>query len=73
MTSLSATADVGAPSELPFDDELTRFHGTMAVLDRDLIAQAGQEDGDLLMKLLQGPLSDAMTHAGQIAMLRRMA
>lgn len=25
------------------------------------------------MRLLQGPLSDAMTHAGQLAMLRRLA
>jgi hypothetical protein len=24
-------------------------------------------------RLLQGPLSDAMTHAGQLAMLRRLA
>ena len=26
-----------------------------------------------LAQLLQGPISDAMTHAGQLAMLRRMA
>jgi len=26
-----------------------------------------------LEQLLQGPLSDAMTHAGQLAMLRRLA
>ncbi len=69
----SASADVSPPSELPFDDELTRFHGSLAVLDRDLIEQAGREEEGVLMKLLQGPLSDEMTHAGQITMLRRMA
>ncbi len=70
---LSDSADADPPAELPFDDELTRFHGVLAALDRDLIAHVEQTDEGVLMKLLQGPLSDAMTHAGQVAMLRRMA
>ncbi len=70
---LADSADADRPAKLSFDDELTRFHGVLATLDRDLIARAEQTDEGVLMKLLQGPLSDAMTHAGQVAMLRRMA
>jgi len=37
--------------------------------------EAGAElrEGMTVERLLQGPLSDAMTHAGQLAMLRRLA
>jgi hypothetical protein len=37
--------------------------------------QAGTElrDGMTPERLLQGPLADALTHAGQLAMLRRLA
>jgi hypothetical protein len=54
------------------DDEIARFHS----LVEDL---AGHLDSASLLtgakeeQLLQGPLSDAMTHAGQLAMLRRLA
>jgi hypothetical protein len=53
--------------------EVERFHGMIADLARHL------EDGDELRddmspeRLLQGPFSDAMTHAGQLALLRRLA
>jgi hypothetical protein len=61
------------PTLLPdFEAEVLRFHSTLADLSRHL------EEGTLLKgttteKLLQGPFSDAMTHAGQLAMLRRLA
>jgi hypothetical protein len=61
-----------APPGLPtLDDEIVRFHETLAALHDDfgnegLTAQISDE------QFLQGPLSDAMTHAGQLAMLRRM-
>jgi hypothetical protein len=61
------------PSRLPrFDEEIARFHETLAALRDDfanpeLSAQISDE------QFLQGPLADAMTHAGQLAMLRRMA
>ena len=53
-------------------EEIARFHDTLAALREDfanpaLAAQISDE------QFLQGPLSDAMTHAGQLAMLRRMA
>jgi hypothetical protein len=61
------------PAPLPtFAEEIARFHETLAGLhtdfaDAELHAQISDE------QFLQGPLSDAMTHAGQLAMLRRLA
>ena len=54
-----------------FAAEVDRFHSTLQAIQRDfadesLNATISDE------QFLQGPLSDAMTHAGQLAMLRRM-
>ena len=54
-----------------FADEIARFHATLAALSGDFA------DGALQARItddqfLQGPLADAMTHAGQLAMLRRL-
>jgi hypothetical protein len=52
--------------------EIARFHAMLADLGRHL--DAGTElRGTTEERLLQGPFSDAMTHAGQLAMLRRLA
>jgi len=62
-----------APPELPtFHDEIARFHETLALLSADF-ADASLEAPISDQQFLQGPLSDAMTHAGQLAMLRRLA
>jgi hypothetical protein len=61
------------PEVLPtFDDEIARFHDMLEILSRhllndELLGQMTEEH------LLQGPFSDAMTHAGQLALLRRLA
>ena len=62
------------PAPLPsLTDEVERFHEMLtdlgALLERDvpLLEQMTEE------RLLQGPFSDAMTHAGQLALLRRLA
>jgi len=62
------------PDPLPsLEDEILRFHSMLQDLARDL------EVGTPLLQemspeqLIQGPFSDAMTHAGQLAMLRRLA
>jgi len=60
------------PAMDTFDAEVARFHATLAALHRDLgddalQAQIADE------QFLQGPLSDVMTHVGQLAMLRRLA
>jgi hypothetical protein len=61
------------PPEVPtFADEVTRFHETLAGLSGDF-ADATLTARITDQQFLQGPLSDAMTHAGQLAMLRRLA
>jgi hypothetical protein len=60
------------PRLLDFGDEIARFHDTLAALHADfgddaLTASISDE------RFLQGPLADAMTHAGQLAILRRLA
>ena len=61
------------PEPLPdLAAEVTRFHAMLEDLARHLAA--GTElCGTTEDRLLQGPFSDAMTHAGQLAMLRRLA
>ena len=62
-----------APPRLAnFGDEIARFHDTLAMLHADF-GDASLEAGISDERFLQGPLSDAMTHAGQLAMLRRLA
>lgn len=55
-----------------FDEEVERFHGELARLAEHLAAGA-ELTLSTVERLLQGPLSDAMTHVGQLAMLRRLA
>jgi hypothetical protein len=55
-----------------FSKEIERFHKNIKDLSAHLAA--GTELREIsLTQLLQGPISDAMTHAGQLAMLRRLA
>ena len=54
-----------------FDAEVRRFHELLADLSRHLGAGTPLQDATC-ERLLQGPLSDALTHAGQLAMLRRL-
>lgn len=54
-----------------FDEEVLRLHDLLASL-RDHF-QSGNRPGAITYEqLLQGPLSDAMTHIGQLALLRRL-
>jgi hypothetical protein len=64
---------VWRPALLPtFDEEVARLHETLADLSR--LIGAGPAPGHVSPEqLLQGPLADAMTHVGQLAMLRRLA
>jgi hypothetical protein len=54
-----------------WDAEVRRFFDGLATLDREL-AGDGPFVGSM-EKLVQGPLCDALTHVGQLAMLRGMA
>ena len=55
-----------------WEEEVDRFRAVQEELDRAL-ARGPDLTPDTAARLLQGPLSDAMTHAGQLAMLKRMA
>jgi len=61
------------PPLLPdFQDTVGHFHEILADIARQL--EVGTELRSLTAEaLLQGPFSDAMTHAGQLALLRRLA
>lgn len=54
-----------------FEDEIERFHEMLADL-RNLLDDGVQLIDTTEERMLQGPFSDAMTHAGQLAMLRRL-
>ena len=55
-----------------FAEEIARFHQVLEGLGADLEKQAPAREISM-EQLPQGPLADAMTHAGQLAMLRRLA
>jgi len=54
-------------------DEVQRFHETLESLSAHIDAGDEPLQDTTAQQLLQGPFSDAMTHAGQLAMLRRLA
>lgn len=56
---------------LPWPDEITRFHASLEALDAFLASDAPTQAS--LERVFQGPIADAIWHAGQLAMLRRMA
>ncbi len=58
---------------LSWDEERARFLDSLRALDR-AFARGAEPVGEVrLEQLWQGPLSDAMTHVGQLATLRRLA
>jgi hypothetical protein len=56
---------------LEWDEGVKRFFAGLAAFDAYLASTAPL--GFPAEKLFQGPVADALTHVGQIAMLRRMA
>lgn len=50
--------------------EVSRFFDNLAALDHEL---ASDDFAGSMEKLIQGPLADALTHVGQLSMLRGMA
>ena len=54
----------------PWDDEANRFFAALDAFDRFLASDKPlANDAE---KLFQGPIADALTHVGQIALLRRV-
>ena len=56
---------------LPWDQEVARFFATLAAFDEYLASPEPMHAP--MEKLFQGPIADALTHVGQIAMMRRLA
>ena len=56
---------------LPWQAEIERFFASLSALDAFLASDA--EPKCQLEKVFQGPIADALTHVGQIAMMRRLA
>jgi len=56
---------------LPWKEEVTRFFSAVKAFDSYLASAAPLACP--VEKLVQGPIGDALTHVGQIVMLRRMA
>lgn len=56
---------------LPWDEECARFFRTLKALD-DYLA-SGEPVRFELTVIFQGPIADALTHTGQLAMLRRLS
>ena len=54
-------------------EEVVRFHAMVEDLAKHIEAGDSLPQGITAERLLQGPFADAMTHAGQLAMLRRLA
>ncbi len=56
---------------MEWEHEVARFYAGLKAFDQRLAA--GEPLGTSPEKLFQGPIADALTHVGQIAMLRRLA
>jgi hypothetical protein len=56
---------------LPWEQEVARFFFAVQEFDTCLASEAPL--GSTVERLFQGPIADALTHVGQIAMLRRIA
>jgi len=56
---------------LPWDQELTRFFAALQAFDAYL--DSDEPLGWSAERLFQGPVADALTHTGQLTLLRRLA
>lgn len=56
---------------VPWTDGVNRFFAALAALDAYLASSSPL--GGPPEKMFQGPIADALTHVGQLAMLRRLA
>lgn len=57
--------------ELDWEGEIAALHASLERLDA--ILRGTTPRPETLRRALQGPLADAMTHVGQLALLRRLA
>jgi hypothetical protein len=58
---------------LSWQEEVNRFFQALRQLDDDVAHRDPKPDALPLLVLIQGPISDVLTHCGQITLLRRLA
>ena len=61
----------GDSAPRPWDEEVSRFFDSVARFDAALAGPPGKDAP--AERLFQGPIADALTHVGQLALLRRLA
>lgn len=61
-----------AAAPRPWAEEVDRFFAALAAFDAYL-GSAADIDPEVIARLFQGPVADALTHTGQLALLRRCA
>ncbi len=66
------SAEMPSMEKATWQEEIINFRQRLEDLDT-LLQSMETPERNVLLKALQGPLSDAMTHIGQLATLRRMA
>lgn len=59
------------PAADAWQQQVDRFHAALAAFDAHLASDAAL--GASPEKLFQGPIADALTHVGQLALLRRLS
>jgi hypothetical protein len=70
--SIAKGSETWKPAEtLAWNQEIERFHTALASFDGYLAS--GGELSASCERIFQGPIADALTHVGQLAMLRRLA
>jgi len=57
---------------ISWDDTIRLFHDGLADLDSAMLERRPATDPDTMFMIFRGPLSDAMTHVGQLIMMRRL-
>jgi hypothetical protein len=60
-----------ASPPLAWPDEVSRFYDGLQRLEAQLAA--GDPQGASIEQIFQGPIADALTHVGQLTLLRRLA
>lgn len=75
LTEWAVTMAQGAPRwqsgpPASMEEERDRFYTALKRLDEVLVSATLSDD--IMRKLIQGPIADALTHVGQLAMIRRL-
>jgi len=75
LTQVEGQTKYHESAPLPWEQEIARFFASIEALDRRIAAGGRAEGSDAVSaeRLFQSAIADALTHTGQIALLRRMA